>query len=115
MLIRLGPEEHELLVIVHHIVADGWSLGILARELAVLYEAFGAGRPSPLPEPPIQYADFALWQWQWLTGEVLETQRRYWCKQLGGQLAPLELPTDHPSSRQPRVLGQVTHSSCRIL
>ncbi len=105
VLLRLEPDEHELLVSVHHIVADGWSLGILARELDALYEASVAGRPSPLPELPIQYADFALWQRRWLTGEVLETQRQYWRKQLGGRPAPLELPTDHPRSSRPTCAG----------
>jgi hypothetical protein len=105
VLLRLGPDEHELLVSVHHIVADCWSLGILARELGALYEASVAGRPSPLPELPIQYADFALWQRRWLTGDVLEAQRHYWRRQLGGRPAPLELPTDYPRSRRPTLAG----------
>ncbi len=79
----------------HHIVSDGWSTGILIREMAVLYEAFSGGRSSPLPDLPIQYADFAHWQRQWLQGEVLETQLTYWKRQLLGA-SPLELPTDHP-------------------
>ena len=94
-LLRLAEEEHVGLLTMHHIVSDGWSTGILIREMAVLYEAFSCGRSSPLPELPIQYADFAHWQRQWLQGEVLETQLSYWKRQLLG--APLlELPTDHP-------------------
>ena len=93
-LLRLGEEEHVGLLTMHHIVSDGWSTGILIREMAVLYEAFSGGRSSPLPELPIQYADFAHWQRQWLQGEVLETQLTYWKEQLLGA-SPLELPTDH--------------------
>ena len=71
-LLRLGDEEHVILLTMHHIVADGWSIAILYRELASLYRALSTGRPSPLPELPIQYADYAFWQKQWLQGEVLE-------------------------------------------
>src|SRR6266540_7310153 len=71
-LLRLGESEHWLLLTLHHIVTDGWSSGVLRRELSVLYEAFRAGRPSPLPELPVQYADYAVWQREWLRGEVLE-------------------------------------------
>jgi amino acid adenylation domain-containing protein len=93
-LLRLAEEEHVGLLTMHHIVSDGWSTGILIREMAVLYEAFSDGRSSPLPELPIQYADFAHWQRRWLQGEVLETQLTYWKRQLLGA-SPLELPTDH--------------------
>jgi len=94
-LLRLAEEEHVGLLTMHHIVSDGWSTGILIRELALLYEAFSCGRSSPLPELPIQYADFAHWQRQWLQDEVLETQLNYWKRELVD--APLlELPTDHP-------------------
>ena len=99
VLFRIGPEEHELVLAVHHIVADGWSLGILAREIHVLYEAYASGLPSPLPEPPLQYADFALWQRQWLQGDVLERQSRYWRARLGDGLVPVGLPTDHARTR----------------
>ena len=95
-LLRLDEEEHVLLLTMHHIICDDWSVGVLNRELAVLYEAFSAGKPSPFPELPIQYADFAHWQWQWLQGEVLEDQLAYWKQQLGGSLPVLELPTDRP-------------------
>ena len=92
-LLRLGPAEHILLLVTHHIVSDGWSIGILWRELATLYEAFLRGEPNPLPELPIQYADYAVWQRDWLQGEVLEIQLSYWKKQLSG-VSVLELPTD---------------------
>jgi amino acid adenylation domain-containing protein len=95
-LLRLGAEEHVLLVTMHHIVSDGWSLGVLTRELAALYEAFRRGRPSPLPEPELQYADYALWQRGWLQGEALEAQLAYWREKLSDAPAALELPTDRP-------------------
>src|SRR5579859_5531527 len=94
--LRLGDEEHVGLLTMHHIVSDGWSTGILVREMATLYVAFCAGGSSPLPALPIQYADFAHWQRQWLQGEVLETQIAYWRKQLAGAPAPIDLPTGHP-------------------
>ncbi|MCP4663182.1 MAG: amino acid adenylation domain-containing protein [bacterium] len=99
-LLRLDPEEHVLLLTVHHIAFDGWSVGVFLHELAVLYQAFSAGTASPdpccgLPEPGIQYADFAQWQRQWLTGEVLESQLSYWREQLA-ELPVLELPLDRP-------------------
>ena len=94
-LLRLGEEEHVLLSSIHHIVCDGWSMGVFQRELGALYEAFSGGEPSPLPELPIQYADYALWQRQWLTGRVLEQQLGYWRRRLA-ELPVLELPTDHP-------------------
>jgi len=95
-LLNLGEAEHVLLLTMHHIVSDGWSMGVLIRELAALYEAFSTGKPSPLPELPIQYADFAHWQRQWLQGEVLAAQLSYWQQQLAGAPAVLELPTDRP-------------------
>src|SRR5205085_8785757 len=75
--------------------SDGWSMGVLTRELWSLYEAFRHGRPSPLPELEVQYGDFAAWQRQWLQGEVREGQLAYWRRQLEGLVA-LDLPTDHP-------------------
>jgi amino acid adenylation domain-containing protein len=80
----------------HHIASDGWSSGILIRELSVLYGAYLSGNASPLPELPIQYADFAIWQRRWLSGEVLASQLAYWKEQLGGAPPVLELPTDRP-------------------
>jgi non-ribosomal peptide synthetase component F len=95
-LLRLGRERHVVLFTLHHIVSDGWSMGVLAQELGTLYEAFADGRPSPLPELPIQYADFAHWQRQWLQGETLEAQLSYWKRRLDGAPASLELPRDRP-------------------
>ncbi|HEX8560546.1 MAG TPA: condensation domain-containing protein [Pyrinomonadaceae bacterium] len=94
--LRLAEDEHVAMLTVHHIASDGWSMGILTRELAALYEAFGRGRPSPLPELPIQYADFAVWQREYLTGEALERELKYWRSQLEGAPPALELPTDRP-------------------
>jgi amino acid adenylation domain-containing protein len=94
-LLRLADEEHILLLTVHHIAADGWSFGILIREFSALYESFLQGRPAGLPDLPLQYADFAVWQNNWLRGEALEGQLAYWRGQLDS-LTPLELPTDFP-------------------
>ena len=91
----LGPQDHVLLLTMHHIITDGWSFWVASRELAVLYEAFRQGLPSPLPEPPVQYADYAIWQRNWLQGDVLEDLLGYWSGQLEGA-EPLELPTDRP-------------------
>ena len=96
VLVRLGDEEHLFLVAMHHIVSDGWSMGIFIREFVALYPALIAGRSSPLPELPIQYGDFAVWQRQWLQGEVLEKHLAYWQRQLHGAPAALQLPTDRP-------------------
>src|SRR5262249_13136596 len=74
----LAPDEHELVLVLHPVVADGWSLRIFLAELAALYEASAAGRPSPLAEPPVQYADWAVWQRERLAGELLETQVAWW-------------------------------------
>jgi amino acid adenylation domain-containing protein len=95
-LLRLGPTDHIALFTMHHIISDEWSLGVLMRELAALYTAFCNKEPSPLPELPIQYADFAHWQRHWLQGEVLEAQLAYWRQQLGGNVRPLKLPYDYP-------------------
>jgi amino acid adenylation domain-containing protein len=95
-LLRLGETEHVLFLTIHHIVSDGWSMGVLVRELAVLYEAYLAGLPSPLRELPIQYADFAAWQRGWLQGDVLEEQLSYWKTQLADAPPLVELPTDRP-------------------
>ncbi|HKH43205.1 MAG TPA: amino acid adenylation domain-containing protein [Thermoanaerobaculia bacterium] len=96
-LVELGAADHHLLVVMHHVVSDGWSMGVLVREIGALYEAFAAGRPvsstGPLPELPIQYADFAVWQRAWLTGDVLERDLGYWRERLDGA-ADLDLPTD---------------------
>jgi len=94
-LLRLNKEIHVLLLTMHHIVFDGWSMGVLLRELAALYEAFSTGKSSPLPKLPIQYVDFALWQRQWLQGETLNTQLSYW-KQKLADITVLNLPTVRP-------------------
>jgi len=93
-LLQLTEEEYILIVAMHNIITDGWSMGIFFRELEVLYEAFSANKQSPLAELPIQYADFAVWQRQWLKGKTLETPLNYWKKQSEGQMPMLELPTD---------------------
>ncbi|MCP4664032.1 MAG: amino acid adenylation domain-containing protein, partial [bacterium] len=95
-LLRLQEEDHAVLVTMHHIVSDGWSVGVFLRELTALHEAFSRGRPSPLAELPLQYADFAYWQRQWLEGEVLEAELAFWKQVLGGAPQRLELPTDRP-------------------
>jgi amino acid adenylation domain-containing protein len=95
-LLKLGEEEHVLLLTIHHIVSDGWSAGVLVREMGELYEAFSQGKDSPLRELPVQYADYARWQREWLTGDVLESQLSYWRAQLAGAPPALELPTDRP-------------------
>jgi amino acid adenylation domain-containing protein len=95
-LLRLGEEEHTLLLVMHHVAVDGWSIAILLRELVAFYKAFSTGSSLLLPELPIQYADFAHWQRQWLTGDTLETQLNYWKQQLAGAPPLLELPTDRP-------------------
>jgi amino acid adenylation domain-containing protein len=95
-LLRLSEEEHVLLITMHHIVSDGWSSGIFFRELNMLYGAARAGTQAALPELEVQYADFAVWQREYLSGEVLEEQLSYWKQQLKGAPAVLELPTDRP-------------------
>ncbi len=95
-LLRLHEDNHILLVTVHHIVSDGWSMGVLFREISLLYNSFCAGTPSSLPELPVQYADFAVWQRQWLQDDILADQLSYWKKHLAGILPVLELPFDRP-------------------
>ncbi len=96
LLVRLAEDEHIFLMVMHHIVIDGWSIGIMHREFMDLYEAFASGKPSPLPELKVQYPDYALWHRQWFQGEVYETQLAYWKNQFKTLPPPLELPTDHP-------------------
>src|SRR6185369_10137637 len=91
-----GQMDHIIALTLHHITSDAWSAGILVREVAALYTAFAEGRPSPLPELPLQYTDFAAWQTTWLRGEVLEGEIAYWRRQLAGLPPLLELPTDRP-------------------
>ncbi|MCA1579632.1 MAG: amino acid adenylation domain-containing protein, partial [Acidobacteria bacterium] len=97
-LFRLAPDDHVAIFTMHHIISDGWSIGVMIREVAQLYSAYSSGKESPLKELPIQYADFAIWQREWLQGEELERQLRYWKEQLRGVPGMLELPTDRPRS-----------------
>jgi amino acid adenylation domain-containing protein len=107
-LLRLGDAEHVLMLTTHHIVSDAWSAGILVSELGDLYNAFASGQPSPLASLPIQYADFAEWQRQWLDGKVLAEQVVYWKQQLAGAPGALELPTDRPRPPVPTGRGAYT-------
>ncbi len=105
LLLRLGEEDQLLLIVMHHIVSDGWSVGIFVREMGELYGAFAAGRASPLNDLPVQYADFAVWQRERLQGEFLAEQMRYWRTELGGALPVLDLSTDHQRPGTRRSLG----------
>jgi amino acid adenylation domain-containing protein len=105
LLVRLEAEHHLALFNLHHIVSDGWSLGLLTHELGALYHAFAAGEPSPLPALPVQYADYAVWQRQWLQGERLDEQIDYWRRRLAGAPAELALPHDRPRPPLQRFQG----------
>lgn len=107
-LIQLGDQEHLLSLTVHHIIADGWSMGVLAEEVAVLYRAFTTGVDSPLPELTIQYADFAVWQRQWLQTEAVTRQLDYWKRQLAS-LPLLKLPASKVQSEDPSYRGGVSY------
>ena len=118
-LVQLSEEDHVLLLTQHHIVSDGWSIGVLSRELSTLYQAFQQGQGNPLPPLAIQYPDYAAWQRAWLSGERLERQIGYWREALAGAPVLLELPTDRPrqaqqdfnGARVPLVLdGELTRS-----
>ncbi len=119
-LLRLAPGEHLLLLTLHHIVSDGWSSRVLLRELSVLYRAFAAGAPSPLPELPIQYGDYAVWQREELAGEALDEQVAFWRAELEGAPPATELPVDrpHPPTRGGRsgrhLLAVSAESSLRL-
>ena len=89
----------------HHIVSDGWSMGVLISELSALYSAFLRGEADPLPELAIQYADYAVWQRQWIEGDILQQQAEYWKTTLAGAPALLELPADHPRPAQQDYAG----------
>ncbi len=95
-LFKIDEHDHALVVNTHHIIIDRWSIGVLSQELGTLYEAFVAGLPFPLPELPIQYADYAVWQREHMAGETLERQLDYWKQQLHGAPPLLQLPTDRP-------------------
>ena len=107
-LLRVNESEHVLLVTLHHIVSDGWSTGIMVKELSHLYEAFSKGEPSRLPEMQLQYADFAIWQREWLQGEILDLQLAYWKKQLE-EVEPLDIPPDYP---RPAILSDAGAELC---
>ncbi|MET0399653.1 MAG: amino acid adenylation domain-containing protein [Longimicrobiaceae bacterium] len=96
-LLRLDDGDHAGLFTLHHVVSDGWSTGVLARELSAIYGAFARGEASPLPELPVQYADYALWQREWLAGDRLAAQLAFWRERLRGAPPVLELPVDHPA------------------
>jgi amino acid adenylation domain-containing protein len=106
VLLRFGPGEHLALLTMHHIASDGWSMGVFVREAGELYEAFAQGRPSPLPELPVQYGDFASWQREWLHGEVLEKQLSYWKQQLA-DVPVLRLPADRPRPAEQSFRGTI--------
>jgi thioesterase domain-containing protein/acyl carrier protein len=106
-LIALGERDFVLVLTIHQVVFDGWSEGVLLRELAALYDAFSTGKPSPLPELPLQYADFAVWQRQSLQGEFLDALLSFWKQQLNSGLPVQQLPIDHPQPALP------THRSAR--
>ncbi|HET7233234.1 MAG TPA: amino acid adenylation domain-containing protein [Longimicrobium sp.] len=109
-LLRLGDEDHVLLLTLHHVAGDGWSRGVLYREIEALYTAFARGEPSPLAELPVQYGDFAAWQRQHLSGNVLEAQVAWWRQRLAGAPAVLELPTDRPRPPVPGYHGAAVHA-----
>ncbi|GJD16875.1 non-ribosomal peptide synthetase [Rivularia sp. IAM M-261] len=95
-ILQLDNKSYQLIVTLHHIIADGWSIGIFIKELAALYEAFSVGKPSPLSELPIQYTDFLNWQQKWLNSERIQPLLAYWKQKLHGELPVLNLPTDRP-------------------
>ena len=104
---RQDQPGHLLLCVMHHIVSDAWSLNLFLEELAALYDAYGAGKPSPLPELPIQYADFAIWQRETLKGSRIEDLLSHWKEKLRGAPLFLNLPTDHPRPPAPSYRGAV--------
>jgi amino acid adenylation domain-containing protein len=106
-LLRLAADEHELIQVEHHFVHDGWSFAVLLRELKAIYPAFTRGEASPLPEPPVQYADFALWQRGWMEGEVMDHLLGFWRRQLADAPQVLSLPTDRPRPHRPSFAGQM--------
>ena len=106
-LLQLSANEHELLLTMHHIVSDGWSLSVLVKEIGTLYQAYAQGESSPLPELEVQYADYAVWQREYLQGEVLEKQLSYWREQLAGAAPVLELPADRPRPQFQTFSGSV--------
>ncbi|MCL2713560.1 MAG: amino acid adenylation domain-containing protein [Alphaproteobacteria bacterium] len=104
-LVRLAPNDHVLLVTMHHIVSDGWSLAVLNREMSAIYTAYANGKEDPLPPLTVQYADYAVWQRRWLAGDFLKQQAKFWETTLKGAPAVLTLPTDHPRPAEPDYVG----------
>ena len=107
-LIRLAADDHMLLVTMHHVVSDGWSTGVFFGELSALYAAHAHGKEANLPELPVQYADFAVWQRRWVEGDVLREQADYWTRTLGGAPELLELPADRPRP------AEIDHTGARV-
>ncbi|MFM7716937.1 MAG: condensation domain-containing protein, partial [Microcystis sp.] len=105
-LLQLNPEKNVLLLNMHHIISDGWSMGVFKNEWEKAYDAFNAGNTPNLAPLPIQYSDYAVWQRHWLTGEVLENQENYWKKQLKDAPKLLDLPTDYPRPAKPSYQGE---------
>ncbi|HET7233826.1 MAG TPA: amino acid adenylation domain-containing protein [Longimicrobium sp.] len=108
-LARLGDDDHLLLLTMHHVVSDAWSMGVFTRELSTLYTAFSQGRPDPLPALPVQYADYAAWQRRRVEGELLDAQAAYWTQALAGAPELLELPTDHARPARQDHAGALVH------
>ena len=104
-LLRLDEQEHVVLLTMHHIISDGWSMGVLVKEVAALYASRSIGEDASLSELPIQYADYAIWQRNWLQGDLLEKQLSYWRQQLGASPPILQLPTDYPRPAMQRFRG----------
>jgi alpha-ketoglutarate-dependent taurine dioxygenase len=109
ILLRESEESHVLFLTMHHIVSDAWSLVNFSKELGILYEAFSTGREADLEALPVGYADYVAWQQELLQGEAMAIQRAYWKKKLGGQLAPLRLPSDHLRRGLPTTIGAAEH------
>src|SRR5262249_9090400 len=107
LLVQLADDDHALLLTMHHIISDGWSVGILIDELSALYKAYRGGEADPLPALPIQYADYAAWQRRWLSGEVWRRQAEHWKNALAGAPALLELPADRARPAQQDYAGQI--------
>jgi amino acid adenylation domain-containing protein len=110
-LIRTAEQEHTLLITIHHIVCDGWSIGVLLRELGALYDAYRQGKADPLPPLPVQYADYAAWQRRYLAAEAVEEHANYWKAALAGAPPLLELPTDRPRPMQQDFAGAAVECS----
>ena len=106
-MVACGPDDHILILVMHHIASDGWSQGILIKDLTTFYRAIKNGLTAELPELPIQYADYAIWQRQHLTGHFMESRLEWWEKELS-ELSPLQLPTDYPRPAQQSTRGAVT-------